>query len=129
MKSAPVEHFLEKHVPNHVKPFSPIITREFKPPKPLPDGILHIARAWGAIDGGIVPKGLGLDRFLPVVMVGDSVDDMAAGRDAGALTVLLRSVGKGQSEDLAIDERTDVVIDRLDELISLLEAGLSVSRL
>ena len=116
-------------MPSHVTPFLPIITRAFKPPKPLPAGILHIGRSWGVVDAGLVPKGLGLDRFLPLVMVGDSVDDMAAGRDAGALTVLLRSVGKGQSEDLAKDERTDVAIDRLDDLISLLEAGLSVSRL
>lgn len=42
-------------------------------------------------------------------MVGDSIDDMTAGRDAGALTVLLKSEGK---EDFEEDERTDVVIDR-----------------
>jgi len=42
-------------------------------------------------------------------MVGDSVDDMAAGYRAGALTVLLRSPDK---EDLEDDEQTDVVVDR-----------------
>ena len=42
-------------------------------------------------------------------MVGDSVDDMTAGREAGTLTVLLRSPGK---EELEQDNRTDVVIDR-----------------
>ena len=57
-------------------------------------------------------------------MVGDSVDDMASGRDAGALTVLLASVGKGQSEELVNDERTDVVVHRLDELVELLEKGI-----
>lgn len=58
-------------------------------------------------------------------MVGDSVDDMTSGRDAGALTVLLRSEGK---EELETDERTDVVISRLDELIGLLKSGLVASR-
>lgn len=55
-------------------------------------------------------------------MVGDSIDDIVAGYDAGALTVLLASPGK---EDLAEDARTDVVIDRLDQLIELLDQGLS----
>lgn len=42
-------------------------------------------------------------------MVGDSVDDMTAGHEAGTLTVLLRSPGK---EELEEDDRTDVVISR-----------------
>lgn len=54
-------------------------------------------------------------------MVGDSEDDVAAGRDAGAVTVFLTSPGK---EDLETDPRTDVVIKRLDELVGLLEKGL-----
>lgn len=58
-------------------------------------------------------------------MVGDSVDDMAAGRDAGALTVLLRSEGK---EELERDERTDLVVGRLDELVRVLEEGVVVGR-
>jgi phosphoglycolate phosphatase-like HAD superfamily hydrolase len=56
-------------------------------------------------------------------MVGDSVDDMAAGRDAGAVTVLLRSEANAHLVD---DARTDVVIDRLDDMIGLLENGLTV---
>lgn len=58
-------------------------------------------------------------------MVGDSVDDMAAGREAGCLTVFLTSPGK---EDLETDERTDVVIRRLDELVGLLEVGIEPRR-
>jgi phosphoglycolate phosphatase-like HAD superfamily hydrolase len=42
-------------------------------------------------------------------MVGDSVDDMTSGYEAGALTVLLKSEGK---EELERDARTDVVISR-----------------
>jgi phosphoglycolate phosphatase-like HAD superfamily hydrolase len=58
-------------------------------------------------------------------MVGDSVDDMAAGRDAGAVTVLLRSEANGHLVD---DHRTDFVVDRLDDMISLLENGLTAKR-
>ena len=42
-------------------------------------------------------------------MVGDSIDDMTAGYEAGAVTILLRSEGK---EELEGDERTDVVVGR-----------------
>jgi phosphoglycolate phosphatase-like HAD superfamily hydrolase len=148
---APVNHLLTKNIPSHINPFSPIITRDFRPPKPSPAGILHIAQAWGIIGEGEAKPSPELEtgqevqtspgasssedfdpettrrrrrrrrRRLPLIMVGDSVDDMAAGRDAGALTVLLRSKGK---EELEKDPRTDVVISRLDELIGLLERGL-----
>ena len=62
-------------------------------------------------------------RPLPLIMVGDSIDDIVAGYDAGAITVLVKSEGK---EELEKDERTDVVIGRLDELTGLLEKGLEV---
>ncbi|KAK4626187.1 hypothetical protein CLAFUW4_04617 [Fulvia fulva] len=121
---APVTHLLQKHLPSHVSPFTPIITRDFKPPKPSPAGILHIAHAWGLVDSAEVPSTPVEERHLPLIMVGDSVDDMASGRDAGALTVLLASVGKGQSEELVNDERSDVVVYRLDELVGLIEEGI-----
>ena len=115
---APVTHLLEKHLPGHINPFAPIITRDFRPPKPSPAGILHIAHAWGLVASArVMPE----REKLGLVMVGDSIDDMTAGHDAGALTVLLRSKGK---EYLERDERTDVVISRLDELIGLLEDGI-----
>ncbi len=46
---APVNHLLGKFLEG--KEFHPIITREFRPPKPDPAGILHIAKAWGFVDG------------------------------------------------------------------------------
>lgn len=103
-----MQHLLTHHLPSHIRPFSPIITRDFRPPKPSPAGILHIAHAW---DLNIQPKATAPrdDRLLPIIMVGDSIDDMAAGYEAGALTVLLRSEGK---EALEGDERTDVVVSR-----------------
>lgn len=122
---APVTHLLTHHLPSHLEPFAPIITRDFRPPKPSPAGILHIAQAWQLTSTASVPETSPDSRPLPLIMVGDSVDDMAAGRDAGALTVLLRSAGK---EELEGDERTDVVVERLDELIGLLEKGLSSRR-
>ncbi|KJK85213.1 hypothetical protein H633G_10950 [Metarhizium anisopliae BRIP 53284] len=53
-------------------------------------------------------------------MVGDSIDDMAAGRRAGAATVLLVN---GVNGGLAAHEYTDLVIERLDDLVAILEDG------
>jgi len=53
-------------------------------------------------------------------MVGDSLDDMAAGRSAGSATVLLKNEGNG---DLETHEFTDCTMVRLDELVDILEKG------
>ncbi|KAL9030883.1 MAG: hypothetical protein Q9196_001026 [Gyalolechia fulgens] len=104
---APVTHLLQTFLPN--KAFSPIVTREFRPPKPDPAGILHIARVWGLDDGA-----------ESVIMVGDSRDDMVAGYKAGAATVLLSSK---DNEGLERHEYTGRSIERLDELVGMLEKG------
>ena len=119
--SAPVTHLLETHLPSHIDPFHPIVTRDFKPPKPSPAALLHIAHSWGIVASPQIPDSDPRERLLPMVMVGDSVDDIASGWEAGALTVLVRSAGK---EELEGDERVDVVLGRLDELVGLLERGL-----
>ena len=106
---APVENFLEKHLPSHLKPFHPIVTRDFRPPKPSPAGILHIAHSWGVVNTPSIPSTPRSERLLPLLMVGDSVDDMISGHEAGALTVFLKSEGK---EELESDAMTDVVISR-----------------
>ena len=106
---APVANFVTKHLPPHLKPFEPSVTRDFRPPKPSPAGILHIAHAWGVVGDAAVPSTPPSERLLPLIMVGDSIDDMTCGYEAGALTVLLRSEGK---EELESDVRTDVVISR-----------------
>lgn len=60
--SGPVNHLLAKFLPD--APFSPIVTRDFRPPKPHPAGILHIASEWGLEDEG---AGLIMVRsFFPV---------------------------------------------------------------
>jgi phosphoglycolate phosphatase-like HAD superfamily hydrolase len=104
---APVTHLLTTFLPTHM--FAPIITREFRPPKPDPAGILHIAQTWKC-EGGA--KNL--------IMVGDSVDDMTAGYRAGAATVLLLS---DVNAHLVEHEHTDLVVKRLDDLIPILEEG------
>ncbi|PWY95214.1 HAD superfamily hydrolase [Aspergillus sclerotioniger CBS 115572] len=106
---APVLHLLNNHLPAHV--FLPIITRETPGlmPKPDPAGILFIANEWG-LDGGA--GGL--------IMVGDSLDDMTAGHTAGAATVLLLNDHNAHLKDHA---HTDLCIERLDELIDILDEG------
>ena len=104
----PVQNLMEKFLAGSM--FHPVVTREFRPPKPDPAGILHIANAWG------------LEDASGLIMVGDSIDDMAAGRRAGAATVLLvNDVNKA----LASHDDTDLVISRLDELVDVLEGGFA----
>lgn len=119
-------HLLSTHLPSHINAFAPIVTRDFRPPKPSPAGILHIAKAWGvdvreASKANAASEASDSTSPLPLIMVGDSIDDIIAGYDAGALTVLVKSPGK---EDLESDERTHVVVERLDELVGLLEKGI-----
>ncbi|WDK20238.1 haloacid dehalogenase-like hydrolase [Colletotrichum graminicola] len=126
----PVAHLLGKFLEGSL--FEPIITRDFRPPKPDPAGILHIARSWGlvkpaesqsgprdeATQGSQVMQG----DASELIMVGDSIDDMTAGRRAGAATVLLAN---DVNAHLIDHEHTDLVIRRLDELIPILEEGFS----
>lgn len=60
--------------------FEKIVTRDFLPCKPAGDPLLHVAET------------LGVDPAR-TVMVGDSKDDLACGRAAGAHTVLLLARG------------------------------------
>lgn len=122
---APVAHLLGKFLTGSV--FGPIVTRDFRPPKPDPAGILHIAKNWGLFKGGHandVKTATGHGEDEPdasgLIMVGDSIDDMTAGRKAGAATVLLVN---DVNVHLADHEHTDLVIRRLDDLVPILEEG------
>ncbi|KAI0099512.1 HAD-like protein [Daldinia grandis] len=146
----PVSHLLGKFLAGHV--FHPVVTRDFRPPKPDPAGLLHIARSWGLVravegpgdEGGVRAvlegdEGAGSSAWEKegavgrdgaelsevgdasgLIMVGDSIDDMTAGRRAGAATVLL--VNDANSH-LADHEHTDLVIERLDDLVQVLDYG------
>lgn len=142
----PVTHLLATFLAGSV--FDPIVTRDFRPPKPDPAGILHIAKAWGLTraagkapsttaaavaaaaaavedarapaDGEEKEAGAEVGDASGLIMVGDSIDDMAAGRRAGAATVLLVN---DVNAHLAEHAHTDLVIRRLDELIGILEEG------
>ncbi|OAP58621.1 hypothetical protein AYL99_07711 [Fonsecaea erecta] len=136
---APVHHLLSNHLPEVV--FEPIITRETEgvEPKPSPEGLWMIARAWGLdreIEAGkireSVESGGDVDplelarRYLGsgLIMVGDSIDDMAAGWRAGAATVLLV---QDENQELAKHQYTGLSIRRLDDLIDILENGFAES--
>lgn len=141
---APVHHLLDKFLQGQV--FEPIITRETEGilPKPSPEGLWSIAQAWG-LDRNIDDRALqqlqarseaddiDMDplelakRHLGsgLIMVGDSVDDITAGRRAGAATVLLANDENGHLID---HECTDLSIRRLDELIDILEEGFEAHK-
>lgn len=96
--SEPINHLLTTFIP-HSK-FHPIVTRAFHPPKPNPAGILHICQQMGLEEA---------DRGDGMVMVGDSIDDMAASAGAGSTAVLLVNA---ENEHLGNHEHTDVCISR-----------------
>ncbi|KAK4946445.1 hypothetical protein LTR10_014644 [Elasticomyces elasticus] len=135
---APVHHLLSNHLPD--EEFHPVVTRETEgiQPKPSPEGLWSIAQAWGLdkevdespdklastnSDGQVDPLELAR-RYLGsgLIMVGDSLDDMAAGYRAGAATVLLVN---DENEELAKHACTGRTVRRLDELIDVLEQGFA----
>lgn len=59
------------------------------------------------------------------LQVGDSIDDMTAGHTAGAATVLLVNERNGHLREHA---HTDLCIDRLDDLVDILEQGFQGHR-
>lgn len=95
----------------------PIITREFKPPKPSPKPLLHICESWN-----VNPK--------QVIMVGDSIDDMDAGLNAGCAVILLRHDDNSDVEYHYLingnESKLDCKVSDLNELFDILEHGLIV---
>lgn len=105
----PVTHLITSYIPIEYRHFDHIITREFKPPKPSPEPLLHIA---------------GLLSLAPdqIMMVGDSYDDMKSGRQAGCVTVLLRNPANSPMLDHGEHSSLiDVAVDDLSEIISLID--------
>ncbi|KAL3236712.1 putative haloacid dehalogenase-like hydrolase [Nakaseomyces bracarensis] len=103
----PVEYLINKFIPEDYSKFDHIVTRDFRPAKPFPDPLLHIAQQVET-----EPES--------VIMVGDSFDDMKSGRSAGCLTVLL----KGTANDKVVANHKDLIdfiINDLRELIEIIE--------
>lgn len=142
---APVHHLLDKFL--HDEVFEPVVTRETEgiKPKPSPEGLWMIAQTWG-LDQDVDVDGLdrngtmadGSDNEVGdvlelakrhlgsgLIMVGDSIDDVTAGRRAGAATVLLVN---DENEHLLAHEHTDLGIRRLDDLIDILDQGFEARR-
>jgi phosphoglycolate phosphatase-like HAD superfamily hydrolase len=141
---APVHHLLGSFLQGEeFGSFEPIITRDSEgvAPKPSPEGLWRIAEHWGLhevdedgrSESTKVNGGGEAAEFDPLelakwylgsglIMVGDSIDDMAAGYRAGAATVLLVN---DENQHLARHQYTGKTVRRLDELIGILENGFS----
>lgn len=103
----PVDHLIYKFLPVEYANFDIIITRDFRPTKPNPDPLLHIAEKL---------------KLKPneIIMVGDSMDDMRCGHDAGCITILLKN-HINEYLETEHNDLIDVSIDKLDEIIPLLQ--------
>lgn len=132
---APVDHLLNTFLSAQQRAMlSPIITRDTENvrPKPSPEGLWHIAEKWGLVDeldtDDVIKQGQQKDvlqigrKYLGsgMIMVGDSIDDMTSGHRAGAATVLLTNEDNMHLKD---HEHTDLCIEKLDDLIQILEEG------
>jgi HAD superfamily hydrolase (TIGR01509 family) len=82
--------------------FDPVIAREDAPPKPAPDGIHAILRSWNV-------------AAEQVILIGDYLFDLQAGRRAGVRTVLF---ARGRS--LEYGDQSDFVLDRFVESAAVL---------
>ncbi|XP_010542969.1 PREDICTED: haloacid dehalogenase-like hydrolase domain-containing protein At2g33255 [Tarenaya hassleriana] len=96
--------------------FSPALGREFRPYKPNPDPLLHICSTWDI-------------RPDQVIMVGDSLkDDIACGKQAGALTCLLDETGRYGSEDFAVSGlEPDFKVSSLSEIQKILDSNFDLT--
>ena len=96
----------------HLSDFDVIITRDDPvSPKPSPEGILLAARK------------LGVDARA-ILMVGDYLFDIEAGRRAGAVTVLLKTDKDFDKTDVD----SDFTISNLDEIQSILHMGIPLEQ-
>eukprot|EP00794_Sanderia_malayensis_P009893 gene9893-10906_t len=91
-----------KHITNET--FSVILTRDFKPVKPDPAPVLHIASQWN-----IDAKNL--------MVVGDGKFDIMSGNRAGSTTFLLNNINNVDSKELA-----DFNVNSLVELIPFIQS-------
>eukprot|EP00271_Cylindrocystis_brebissonii_P013664 TRINITY_DN33758_c0_g1_i1.p1 TRINITY_DN33758_c0_g1~~TRINITY_DN33758_c0_g1_i1.p1 ORF type:complete len:155 (-),score=19.03 TRINITY_DN33758_c0_g1_i1:209-643(-) len=101
-----VDHF---HSRFNVAPFSPALSREFRPYKPDPGPLLHICRAWDVLPA-------------EVLFIGDSPkDDVVCGNRAGAVTCLLDEDGRYDVATLLEEEKPTFKISTLNEVHAIFD--------
>lgn len=83
-----------------------ILGRDDAPPKPDPAGIRHLQEQWQA-------------KADDLVMVGDYLYDLQAGRSAGALTIHV-----GRPDGLRWPDQTDIMVDTLTDLMQAMGTGI-----
>lgn len=112
-KLSPVNYLINRFIPTEWSNFDHILTRDFRPTKPNPDPLLHIAKLLS-----VEPQ--------QIIIVGDSFDDIKSGRSAGCFTILLKNHVNGHllTEH---EELIDLAIDNLNELIHLLQGEETVA--
>lgn len=86
--------------------FDAALSREWQggPPKPHPAGLLWMAASWGV-------------DVENTVMIGDSLDDVACGRAAGATSVLIGALHEESAKKIA-----HYHVQTLTELVTLLDS-------
>lgn len=74
-------------------------------PKPNPAGVLHLRDTWRV-------------AATNLVMVGDYLFDLQAGKSAGALTVHI-----ARPDGLRWPDESDIMVERLDDLLMMIKSG------
>ncbi|CAL9734095.1 hypothetical protein MOSE0_D04522 [Monosporozyma servazzii] len=112
-KLSPVNYLINRFIPTEWSNFDNILTRDFRPTKPNPDPLLHIAKLLS-----VEPQ--------QIIIVGDSFDDIKSGRSAGCFTILLKN---HVNEHLLTEheELIDLAIDNLNEIIHILQGEETVA--
>ncbi len=113
--SSSVKFFHDTAFP--LPPFHPSISREWKPYKPDPASLHHIADCWS----------VGSDEL---VMIGDSAkDDVVCGNAAGAVTILLdeKRLYQSREDPSLLNARPDFIVNSLHEASTVLHHFLQLS--
>lgn len=103
----PTKHLLTHFLKNHE--ISPVITREFSPPKPSAEPLIHICSEWGI-------------RPSECLMIGDGKDDLLSAQAAGMDSVLLQN--GMENIDLIDTHKPQFVVESLQEIIEIVKQRL-----
>ena len=101
----PTRYLLDTFLAEDKAYISPVLTREYEPPKPSPEPLLHICKTWS------------LDPS-DCLMVGDGADDIKSAQAAGLDTVLLLNP---DNEKLVELHRPTYAVRSLEEIIGIVK--------